>query len=71
MPSLTDRSIVSSCRADAFFILVARVAALVATWQRRSRERAHLAAMTDRELRDAGLTRSEAMALSDRPFWRA
>jgi uncharacterized protein YjiS (DUF1127 family) len=71
MPSLTDRSILSSCRTDALFILVAHVAAVIATWQRRSRERDHLAAMTDRELRDAGLTRYDAIALSNKPFWRA
>jgi uncharacterized protein YjiS (DUF1127 family) len=39
-------------------------------WRRRSRERAELAALDDRTLRDIGLTRGDANYLSSKPFWR-
>ncbi len=51
--------------------LAARVVAVLLTWQRRARERDHLAGLTERELRDMGLTRASAMALARKPFWRA
>ena len=40
-------------------------------WRRRSRERAELAALDDRTLKDIGLTRADAEFLSNKPFWRA
>ena len=39
-------------------------------WRRRSRERAELAALDDRTLRDIGLTRADANYLGNKPFWR-
>jgi uncharacterized protein YjiS (DUF1127 family) len=39
-------------------------------WRRRMRERDYLARMDDRLLKDIGLTRAEALRLSDKPFWR-
>jgi uncharacterized protein YjiS (DUF1127 family) len=39
-------------------------------WRRRMRERDYLARMDDRMLKDIGLTRAEALHLSDKPFWR-
>ena len=39
-------------------------------WHRRTRERAELAALDDRMLKDIGLTRADAEFLSDKPFWR-
>jgi len=39
-------------------------------WRRRSRERAELAALDDRTLKDIGLTRADAEFLSNKPFWR-
>ena len=39
-------------------------------WRRRSHERAELAKLDDRMLRDIGLTRADAEFLSNRPFWR-
>ena len=46
------------------------VAATLATWQRRSRERRELALLDARELKDIGLTHAEAQWLADRPIWR-
>ena len=46
---------------------------LVATlreWSRRNRERAELAALNGRMLKDIGLTRADAEFLSNKPFWR-
>jgi uncharacterized protein YjiS (DUF1127 family) len=39
-------------------------------WRRRSRERAQLAALDDRMLRDIGLTHGDAEFLANKPFWR-
>jgi uncharacterized protein YjiS (DUF1127 family) len=47
---------------------------LLATWRewcRRAHERAELAGLDDRMLKDIGLTRGDAEFLSNKPFWRA
>jgi uncharacterized protein YjiS (DUF1127 family) len=46
------------------------VAASLREWRRRSRERAELATLDDRTLKDIGLTRADAEFLSNKPFWR-
>ena len=46
------------------------VVASLREWRRRSRERAELAALDDRMLKDIGLTRADAEFLSNKPFWR-
>jgi len=51
--------------------VVGRLAGLVAFWRRRARERAELAEYSDRELRDIGLSRSDANFEVNKPFWRA
>ena len=38
--------------------------------RRRARDRAQLAGLDDRMLRDIGLTRADAEFLSNKPFWR-
>jgi uncharacterized protein YjiS (DUF1127 family) len=38
-------------------------------WRARAQERRALAAMTDRELRDVGISRGEALAEAQKPFW--
>ena len=47
------------------------VAAEVGEWRRRSRERSALAAMSDRSLRDIGITRYDAAYEASKPFSRA
>jgi uncharacterized protein YjiS (DUF1127 family) len=39
-------------------------------WRRRSRERHQLAGLDERELRDIGVTRTDAIYLSNKPFWK-
>jgi len=51
--------------------VLARVAAKVGEWRRRSRDRSALAAMSDRSLRDIGITRYDAAYEASEPFWRA
>jgi len=46
------------------------IAALLA-WQQRANDRALLAAMSERELRDVGLARGAVLIEADKPFWRA
>jgi uncharacterized protein YjiS (DUF1127 family) len=42
---------------------------LVSSWIERSRQRQALAALNDHELRDIGITRSEAVREAEKPFW--
>jgi len=46
------------------------VLATVREWRRRGRERAQLAALDDRMLRDIGLTHADREFLANKPFWR-
>jgi len=46
------------------------VVAILREWRRRSRERAELAALDDRSLKDIGLTRADVEFLANKPFWR-
>jgi uncharacterized protein YjiS (DUF1127 family) len=39
-------------------------------WRRRAHDRAELATLDDRMLKDIGLTRCDAEFLSNQPFWR-
>jgi uncharacterized protein YjiS (DUF1127 family) len=41
------------------------------TWRDRWEQRRRLLRLDDRMLRDIGMTRDQARALSRRPFWRA
>jgi uncharacterized protein YjiS (DUF1127 family) len=47
------------------------VAATLREWRRRAQDRAELARLDNRMLRDIGLTRCDAEFLSNKPFWRA
>jgi uncharacterized protein YjiS (DUF1127 family) len=50
---------------------IARLGELLLLWQGRARQRAHLAALDDRLLRDIGLTRADVERELLKPFWRA
>jgi uncharacterized protein YjiS (DUF1127 family) len=39
-------------------------------WRRRARDRAQLAALDDRMLKDIGVSRADAEFLANKPFWR-
>jgi uncharacterized protein YjiS (DUF1127 family) len=39
-------------------------------WRGRSRERRHLASLTDALLKDIGISRADAAAEFEKPFWR-
>ncbi len=43
---------------------------LLETWRERSRERAQLAGLSLRELRDMGLSPGDAREEAGKPFWR-
>lgn len=53
--------------ADTFW----RLTNLITIWRRRARDRADLARMADRDIRDAGLDRSQIVFEINKPFWRA
>lgn len=40
-------------------------------WRRRARDRADLGRLSDRTLKDIGLTRADANLEAGKPFWRA
>jgi uncharacterized protein YjiS (DUF1127 family) len=44
---------------------------LILAWQERATERAHLAALDDRLLRDIGLSRSDVEREVSLPFWQS
>ena len=47
-----------------------RVLTIVREWRRRAHDRAELAKLDHRMLRDIGLTQADAEYLSSKPFWR-
>jgi len=47
-----------------------RLLATLREWRRRAHDRAELAGLDDRMLKDIGLTRADAGFLSNKPFWR-
>ena len=50
---------------------LARIGSELGEWRRRLRDRRALAAMSDRSLRDIGLTRYDADWEASKAFWRA
>jgi uncharacterized protein YjiS (DUF1127 family) len=47
------------------------LARIAAQWRSRNRERRDLARLTGRDLRDLGMTTSQAEFEINKPFWRA
>jgi uncharacterized protein YjiS (DUF1127 family) len=47
-----------------------RIVATLRAWRQRSRERAELARLDDRMLRDIGVTRCDVWREINKPFWR-
>lgn len=47
-----------------------RMATRLGEWRRRMRDRARLAELDERMLKDIGLTRADAEFLINKPFWR-
>ena len=43
---------------------------LLLNWQERATQRHHLATLDDRALKDVALTRADAVAEAEKPFWR-
>jgi uncharacterized protein YjiS (DUF1127 family) len=50
---------------------VAGLRGLIAEWLHRIESRRDLAGLSDRELRDIGITRVDALGEAEKPFWRA
>ena len=53
-----------------FLPLLNRVIAVVTAWAANARTRRHLAELTDQQLADIGVSRSERMEELEKPFWR-
>ena len=50
--------------------LLARILEVLATWHDRSVQRRTLAGLSDYQLRDMGLSRSQVFCEIEKPFWR-
>lgn len=50
--------------------VLVRVIDQLLTWQDRARERAHLRDLSDRMMKDMGLSRADIDGESSKPFWR-
>ena len=48
----------------------ARAVAVLREWRQRSRERAQLAMLDERMLRDIGISRGDVLREINKPFWR-
>lgn len=60
------------CRRRSFLQhVLTKMGAELREWHRRLRDRRELGAMSDRSLRDIGLTRYDAAWEARKPFWRA
>jgi uncharacterized protein YjiS (DUF1127 family) len=53
------------------FGAIERIGEVLHTWHRRFVERSELAAWTERDLNDVGLSRGDVTHEIDKPFWRA
>jgi uncharacterized protein YjiS (DUF1127 family) len=51
-------------------MLPARIIGALSVWRARARQRGSLAALSDRDLRDIGITRVEQRRECAKPFWR-
>ena len=49
---------------------LSRIAATLHEWRRRRRDRAELATLDERMLRDIGVSRTEVLHEINKPFWR-
>ena len=65
-----DRPLPSRKPAESAFAIVEGLFALVRVWRERQRIRRQLAVMSERELQDIGICRSEIACESAKPFWR-
>ncbi len=52
-------------------ISTAQVLAMAGIWHQRARQRRQLAELSDRQLADIGISRAEACAEAEKPFWQA
>jgi uncharacterized protein YjiS (DUF1127 family) len=68
--ALRSRALVHRLAHAASAVIVA-LADRALAWQARARERRMLADMDDRQLRDLGIRRADALEEADKPFWRA
>lgn len=64
------RDLRHSVALDALSESAGRVLTTLREWRHRSRERAQLAALDDRMLRDIGLAQSDREFLANKPFWK-
>jgi uncharacterized protein YjiS (DUF1127 family) len=51
--------------------VLAQLSEVIHTWRTRYRTRQELAQWTDRDLHDVGLSKSDIIFETEKPFWRA
>jgi uncharacterized protein YjiS (DUF1127 family) len=51
--------------------VLAQLSEVLQTWRQRYRMRQELSQWTERDLHDVGLSRSDILSETEKPFWRA
>ena len=67
MSSLTQESMINHHGSG----LLSRLTETLHLWRQRYQTRRELAQWTDRDLHDIGMSRSDVLYETDKPFWRA
>jgi uncharacterized protein YjiS (DUF1127 family) len=68
--SIAARSVIGTGGARIALSQFGRIRAMVVEWRSRARERSDLRMLTHRDLRDIGVSQSEAYAEASKPFWQ-
>ncbi len=71
MPAVESSTVRAKTHRTGMTALVDRISATVALWRDRMRNRRDLARMSERELSDIGVSRSQIADEVGKPFWRA
>lgn len=67
-PSMTNNHVTGIAAAAG---LLNRLGAVLRTWRERYTQRSELTQWSERDIRDAGLSRGDVLYEASKPFWRA
>lgn len=70
MPVTQSSPVHATTRRMPIALWIEKVSAILALWRERARYRRELARMSERELSDIGISRSQIAGETDKPFWR-
>lgn len=70
MTTIVIRSTIDRCQRKQSSGLIVRILEVLATWHDRSVQRRALGGLSDYQLHDMGLSRSQVFYEIEKPFWR-